>query len=312
MSCISNFHWYYFDLHSADGYDLICTIHPAPFNSVFDIAIIDIYLYNGAETLVHHFFVVPQKELRRSEDPFVLELDKHNFIRKSGGHILVRIRDGETCGLTLELNDPHPLKQPVRSDILPGGAGEESFEWVVHTPYAPATAELKFSGKTHILNGLGYHDYNGGSINLKQSLRYWFWGKYYLRDSLIVYGYIQDRYNNSKKLLLRADKEGTAIDRRAEVEADKHRLRYKGPLGEYDFSVEPAQLLDRVDFFMPAVKAPLFLIKLLEVGAHFSGRIKFLKPLNRFLTNSVYKRYRSRGTDQKGRALSCFYEEMYF
>ncbi|HED10507.1 MAG TPA: hypothetical protein ENJ10_07445 [Caldithrix abyssi] len=312
MSCNSHFHWYYFDLHSADGYDLICTIHPVPFNSVFDIAIIDIYLYHGAETGVHHFFVKPQKDIRRSENPFSLVFDENNYIRKNGNLITVRAVDGNRCRLSLELVDPHPGQEPLSSEILPGAADEDSFEWIVYTPYATATAELYFEGKTYSLRGRGYHDYNGGSVNLKQKLRYWFWGKYYTGDSLIVYGLIKDRLQAETRLLLRAGADGVAMDRQAHVTADKGHLHYDGPLGRFDFTLEPAVMLDRVNFFMPAVKAPLTIIKILELLAHFSGRFKILRPLQALLTNSVYRRFRAEGRDEQGRPLSCFYEEMEF
>ncbi len=311
MSCNSHFHWYYFDLHSADGYDLICTIHPVPFNSVFDIAIIDIYLYRGSDVVVHHFFVKPQKDIRLREKPFTLEFDENNFIRKNGDRISVCVEDDKKCRLTLDMTDPHPAEKPLKSELLPSAAGK-SFEWIVYTPYAAARAELEFDGKTYSLQGRGYHDYNGGSVNLRREVAYWFWGKYYTGDSLVVYGLIRDRRQGETRLLLRADADGVAMDPCANVKADKRELQYDGPLGQFSFTMNPAVMLDRVTFFMPAVNAPLFLLKIIELLAHISGRTKILKPLHLMLTNSVYKRFRAEGVDAHHHPVSCFYEEMEF
>ena len=86
----SNFEWYYFDLHTHNGYDVVCTVHPKPFNSIFNISIFDVFVYKNNKVLFHHFFVKSADQKQNEEAPFVLKYDDNNYIKKTDDLIDIR------------------------------------------------------------------------------------------------------------------------------------------------------------------------------------------------------------------------------
>lgn len=311
MDCYSGFHWYYFDLHDTGGYDLICTIHPRPFNSCFEIAIIDIYLYQRDTVVFHHFFVMPQKDWRTKRSPFRLYAGEENRVVKENGNILVELKD-ERCRLHLELVPAGASTALPECALLADPEPGHHFNWKVFEPYCNGRAEVTFDDRSWKLSGRGYHDFNSGTVNLKKELTGWFWGKFYTADSVTVLGVIEGRSSGVSRLVLQAGEKGACLDDKAVVEGDKSELSFRSKTGSGRFTMEAPVLLDEIRFFMASVTLPGFVVKMIEMAVHLCGRLTVLRPIHKWLSNARYCRYRATGRDEKDRPVFCFFEEMYF
>ncbi len=310
MNCYSGFYWYYFDLHGQNGYDLVCTVHPAPFNSCFDIVIVDIYLYREDHVVFHHFYARPRSELGIAEEPFRLTIGDDNLIEKRETIIRVQLNDGQKCRVDLTLQPLHKSKDTPETELLPNASDHHYFKWKIYAPYCRGKASVRFNGENRQLSGNGYHDFNSGSVNLKRALKSWFWGKYYTPDGLLVYGRIMDRRSAERQVLLTATAAKTLLETDVKATGDKKELTYQSARGGGRFKMNDAVLLDDITFFMAPVNMPGFMVKVMEITAHFCGQIRWLRPLHKLLANARYRRYRAEGTDEKGRPVFSFFEEM--
>ncbi|KAA3613226.1 MAG: hypothetical protein D8M58_13040 [Calditrichaeota bacterium] len=311
MSCYPDFKWYYFDLHSPDGHDIICTIHPKPFNSVFPIAIFDIYIYKDNRVLLHHFFVLPASQETFSEDPFRLEYDKNNFITKTGNEIFVKVQD-EKLDLELSFKDKLQIKEPPKNKLLNDPNIQAAFDWIVYAPLCEGKGKVNWDGNQLNLEGRGYHDFNSGSGNLKKALKYWYWGKYFIEDELFIYGEIISKNKITTKIALDVTNSGLTIDHSPEVKSDKNKINYESNQKNFAFTLNKSNKIDDIIFFMSGLSKQFTLfIKIIEVLFHISGKYKVFSVLKKMIANSRYVRYRRTGKLDDGREVTCFYEEMF-
>jgi len=93
----------------------------------------------------------------------------------------------------------------------PGGGktiyGDEGFfAWVVAVPRARVEGNIKMGDQVIQVRGIGYHDHNWETADLKKILLHWYWGRVYTEDFTLLYAYVKtnDRFGNaaSKPLML--------------------------------------------------------------------------------------------------------------
>lgn len=310
MSIYSEFEWYYFDLHTDDGYDLVCTIHTAPFNSVFNIAIFDIFIYHKKEEVVHYFYVLPKSDLQKYAHPFLLQYDPLNFIKRDGKSIEVNMKD-EQIHLYLTMEDV--VQKPNHSvNQLIDKPKNGNFEWIVYAPFCEAQADIVFGNKTWSLKGRGYHDYNRGDANLKKELKQWVWAKYIEKDFMLVYGDIITRKNESKKIAVAIHSEQVEIDQNPvyKEEDGQQVIRFKER--EYRYFFSDSYTVDHVRFYMSSWPQSLkFFVKIIEAGIHFTSRMPLINRLTNLFRTVSYKRVKSVGKNSNGQPVVRFNEEMY-
>ncbi len=310
MSCYPNFEWYYFDLHSDNGYDVICAIHPTPFNSVFEIAIIDIYIYKDNEVLLHHFFVKPASDKTIQEDPFLLSYDKQNYIKKWDDQIEVKVKD-ETVDLSISFTDLLKIKNPQKNKLIEESA-EGSFDWIVYAPFCEGQGTIKWNNQELNLDGCGYHDYNCGSGNLRKAVKYWYWGKYFFGDELFIYGEIVSKNNKTTKIGVYISQNGIEFDHQAIMSKRDNKIFYTMNHKKFNFVLEEPNKIDDIFFYMSGLpKALVKLVKVKELFFHIIDRISILSSLKKLLSNGNYIRYRRLGKLEDGKDVKSFYEEMY-
>ena len=306
MNIYSNFEWYYFDLHCDNGYDVVCTIHPKPFNSAFDIAIFDVFVYKENNILFHHFFIKPANQLQKTESPFKLSYDPQNYIRKNDDKIDVSISD-ESINLKLNFQQSFKTK-PLKTELIESDESESLFKWIVYAPACKGFVDLKFENYDLALLGTGYHDYNSGSANLKKELKYWYWGKYYFDNKLLIYGDIVTRDNVAKKVSLFVDGEHSKMLQSVNVKIDDNRVLFN----DYIFDMKPAKEMDGIQFYMTRFLGIPFLVKIIETITHLVKPYPAFKFLTQMINNTRYKRFRSIGSTSENKPVVCFYEEMIF
>jgi hypothetical protein len=306
------FEWYYFDIHTDDGYDVIFTLHTKPFNSVFDISIFDVFIYKDNQPLIHHFFIRPQNELSISQNPFCLIVDGDNYIRKSNNLIEVAVKD-EKINLSLKFNNLLPEQKPVEMELYPDQEKGKYFKWIVYAPLCDAEGELTWDNNNIKIQGRGYHDYNAGNINLKKRLSGWHWSKFFYGENLLIFGEIVPRKNKTKRVLVHVTPEGCRKDDSPVKIEDGKNLQIKSPVVNFQFSNKEIFNIDAIRFYisqLPAILLPL--TKLWEITAHISTKNKFLSILKNILTNVKYIRYRKTGIADQKDLINSFHEEIHF
>jgi len=78
----------------------------------------------------------------------------------------------------------------------PGGGktlyGDEGFfAWVVPVPRARVEGTIRIGEETIPAKGIGYHDHNWETADLKQVITHWYWGRVYTDDFTVLYAYVK-------------------------------------------------------------------------------------------------------------------------
>ncbi len=306
-----NFEWFYYDLHSKDGFDLICTIHTKPFNSIFEIILFDIFLYKDSEVVLHHYFTLNKSDIMENPGSYLLYFNEKNHVVKNDEEFIVTLNDHDV-DFNLKLFDL-PKYSVSEHELLNHPNENESFIWKLFSPYCTGNAILKWDNQERSLSGIAYHDYNAGSINLKTKLNCWFWGKYYFDNKMLVYGEIIARDKSVRKISLLVSKNQIIVDDAPLKKNDENKttITFKG--NDYCFEIKSSNIVDKVSFFMARFFTDIKIWqKVVEVVYFMSMQYCFLKPIKKVLANTRYKRLKSHGLTQNGLKFYCFYEEMNF
>jgi len=299
-----NFAWYYFDLHSTDGYDLILTWHIQPFQTVFPITIFDLFVYREGRKLLHKFTALPAGKLHRDEQESQISAPGLNFKKESGQYLIEADQPEFRLKFRLKRNPSSEVKQ---FELLPV-PGESSFNWRLFEMLQPAECELETNGQKYRFSGPGYHDYNAGNINLKKELNRWSWLKLFYPDRILVLGEIEDRQQKRRQVAVSSA--GGTIN---QFQEDEDRLLISSSDGLEAIQLAAPVGLDMVRFYMSATaRVWLPWQKLREVSAVLTANRKPLSVLHRSLTNVEYRRFRQQATDSRGREISIFREEIRF
>lgn len=310
MSLYAPFEWFYFDLHSDDGLDLVCTVHPHPFNSVFNIALCDIYIYRGQDTILHHFFVIPPPETASAGPGHDLKLNDNNIINYKNDCISVRLKDDD-LELTFDLKKGVPPKELRRHQLMPSEQSG-SFNWIVSAGSTGARASVTFKKQRWELSGTGYHDYNSGDVNLKKKLKYWLWAKLYTSDGLLVVGNIVDGKHNQRNIAFLQHGDDLIFDDLVEISDRGSEVVYRAFKKTFTFKRIQRELVDEAYFYMKRHDRAYYYTAGREV---ISGLVRGQKKLNflkRIVNNTHYRRLRISCEDTAGNTVSGFMEEMYF
>jgi len=270
---------------------------------------VDIYLYKGEKTELHHFFVLPQKAIKETRSPFKLDFGNGNFISKDKNKIEVFVLDKRVI-LEMHLQNDAPSEKVLQTSLLPKEYPDDGFYWKVFAPHCSGKARIKFDGKEISLQGPAYHDFNGGSANLKQILKYWYWGKYAFDGQLFIYGEITTREEGTRRIALLAADGQVQMDenpRRKEQDGTEH---YATRMGEFVFCMGERKQIDAINFSMSTLNSSLA-TKILEILFQLSARLPGFSHLHRRMENAHYHRYRSNGVCDDGRPVKTFYEEMF-
>jgi len=86
-----------------------------------------------------------------------------------------------------------------RSEIQgwkPGGGrtdygNQGLFAWVVAVPRASVEGTIKIGEETIPAKGIGYHDHNWETADLKKVITHWYWGRVYAEDFTLLYAYVK-------------------------------------------------------------------------------------------------------------------------
>ncbi len=305
----NSFEWYYFDIHSHNGYDVVFTLHVKPFMSSFEVSIFDFFIYRKNKLILHHFFSRKQEELQENSDGCILKFDADNYLKKEGSAFHIHIREKE-LDFNLLLNSILPNYKPIHVNILPEALEKEQFNWIVYAPLCNASGTMRYRNQTFSLEGKGYHDYNGGTINLKKELKGWYWGKFFEEDRLTILGQIIARNGNVKNVALTMDE--THIELKEDIPINRSEDAIRA--GAFRFIPQKQWLLDDVHFLFLSAATPtaLFINKIIEFSLYMVSRIPGIRLFHTWASNTRYRRFRAEGNGSSRSPVVSFSEEIVF
>ena len=306
------FEWYYFDIHTNDGFDLVFTLHTKPFSSVFDIAIWDVFLYKENEPHFHHFLVRPQIEAIVHKNHLEIEADDLNYLRKTTDTIQFSVQDG-SVELSMSMRNKQAGINPIETELLPDWDNGKFFKWIVLAPDCECEGSISFKGEKIDLRGRGYHDYNCGNITLNKVLKSWFWGKYYHKDVINIYGSILAKSGNKKELFLQVTENENILDEEVERIDDQKELCIKSTQTAFLYKIHKEYIVDDILFYMSTM--PKYLLpfaKIRELLAHLFLTKSQLSIMKKLFTNVRYTRHRSEGVVNGQHKAHSFTENMQF
>ncbi len=305
-----SFEWFYIDVHSENGYDLVFTMHTKPFSSVFDITIWDLFVYKDNRLYLHHFFTRPQNQLGRQDQPVMLHTDEHNFLQHNQSGAQLSLSDKE---IELDLQLEYAPSPQNEYELLTDPGPERSFRWILYAPYCRARGLLRKANEEIDFTGTAYHDYNSGNIVLKKELKRWYWKKFYFNERLLIYGDIVDRQGKVRRILIEADEKRRKVMNTVEEEKTDRALILKTPEKNWCYQTDKVIQIDDIRFYTtPQQNRGNIFSKMREIAAFVSISRHWLRPLQYIFTNARYKRYRTEGVMNDRYTCSTFHEEMYF
>jgi hypothetical protein len=65
------------------------------------------------------------------------------------------------------------------------------FAWVVAVPRARVEGTIRIGEEAIPVKGIGYHDHNWETADLKKVVSYWHWGRIYTEDFTLLYAYVK-------------------------------------------------------------------------------------------------------------------------
>jgi len=145
------------------------------------------------------------------------------------------------------------------------------FAWIVPIPRARVEGTVRIGDTVIKARGVGYHDHNWGTADMKRILTHWYWGRIYAEDFTLIYAYVRTgrRFANacSKPLMIaHGDRVIYSTGQWELVEgppvfnavANRHYPRYvtiDAP-GEFSLRLDVKEIIDAHDF-LEAIGRPL-------------------------------------------------------
>lgn len=302
--------WYYFDVHTLDGYDVVFTLHNRPFMSLFDVAIFDFFIYYENRCILHHFFTLPQAQERLQKEPFLLRYDNRNYIKEKDDGMEVVAGDSR---LTLQLHLTNCLPPAKKIHLRLPVNDDRYFAWQLSAPQSASAGRISWDKRKVSLQGRGYHDRNYGTIHLKKVLNGWRWAKFYLPQEMIILGEIDFRNGDKRSVLVRCAEQGCRWTQEVETKRVNEVLKISGSLGSIELRHQSGQRIDRTYFLIPTWPPAVRQIeKVRELLAFFTIHFKVLRPLKKLFTNGRYERYKNVYLTQDAREASAFQERIFF
>jgi len=198
--------WWYFDARLDDGHVVVGFLQASELMTRKPGIELHIYTPSGEKLSVVKSFT--PGDLRASEthcDVWVGQ--NHGYIVDPGEeHLPVHhfMIDADGLGVDLTFQSELPAWKPGGGRTYYGDRGY--FGWVVPVPRARVEGAIRLHGRTVPVKGIGYHDHNVVTADMRRILSRWHWGRLYADEFTLLYAYVitGKRFGNaaSKPLML--------------------------------------------------------------------------------------------------------------
>ena len=276
-----SYEWWYFDAISTDGYSVVIIFYDGnPFSRRYISSLeseenalaeqypaISISIYKDNRPVFYSFEEVEPVNASFSSKKPAGNIGLSNFEgAQKGDGIEYKIELNQT------LLNGDSLKGTVIFDAISVNLNEselhlstehpnEMHEWNLVAPKCNVTGELFLDGyhKERIdFKGFGYHDHNRGDEPMRESFRQWYWGRYHLKNSTVVYYLMEENGIWDEKAWIVEDdgkirKMADQIDKR-DPELSVFGLRCSRSIslkdGDSELFIQKERVLDSGPFYM--------------------------------------------------------------
>lgn len=190
------FEWWYNDVHFENGYSCVIVYHRACgfLHPRLHLITKEIYTPDGEKIVSSNIFR-PQ-DCSASESKCDVKLGE-NYFRQEGENYLV-FAPGDDMSIDLVFRRVIPGWKPAGGYLY--NNHDQVQGWVVPVPRAEVQGTVKVRGKEMKVKGLGYHDHNWSNVNMHDSLRNWYWGRFHHPEYTLIYYYLYPARTNEPNI----------------------------------------------------------------------------------------------------------------
>jgi hypothetical protein len=185
--------WWYFDARLEDGHVVVGFLQASELMTRKPGIELHVYKPSGEKLSVVKKF--PDSALRASQEKCDVWVgNNHCFAEwpEEGNlptHYLHIAEEGMEADLTFVSEVPG--WKPGKGKTIYGDRGY--FSWLVPVPRARVEGTVRFEGKTLEARGIGYHDHNVVTADMRRILSFWYWGRLYTEEFTLLYAYVKTR-----------------------------------------------------------------------------------------------------------------------
>ena len=185
--------WWYFDARLEDGHVVVGFLQASELMTRKPGIELHVYKPSGEKLSVVKKFA--DSDLRASEEKCDVWVgDNHCYVEwpEEGDlptHYLHIAEEGMEADLTFVSEVPG--WKPGKGRTLYGDRGY--FSWLVPAPRARLEGTVKFEGRTLEAKGIGYHDHNVVTADMRRILSFWYWGRLYTDEFTLLYAYVRTK-----------------------------------------------------------------------------------------------------------------------
>lgn len=277
-----SYEWWYFDAISEDGYSIVIIFYEGnPFSrryihklergndaAAVNFPALSISLYKEGSPLYYGFRECEPSQASFSADQPEGEVEGSFFsCEEVSGELIYRVNLNQSLSGGDSIRGELEFRSASRELFEAGeDQGEKSHFWNLIQPKCSVSGELQISGYSEervLFTGTGYHDHNTGAEPMKESFDEWYWGRYHLRESTLIY-YLMNLGGKWEKAFWLIGDDGHVEQGNSAVMSEK---------GLSLFGLETAR---KIEFTGENFKAMLQLDRVIDNGPfyqRYSGRV---------------------------------------
>lgn len=220
-----SYEWWYFDAQSSDGYSIVVIFYEGnPFSKRYikgissgkeNLAVfypaISISLYKEGHPIFYTFEEFTPDECNFSAEEPLGNAGNNSFTGEKIGEQLQyqinldhKLENGDSISGSLRFTSTD-----LKFSLLDSSSEASSAHvWNLVMPSANVHGKLRLGGTTSEtihFKGTGYHDHNFGTEPMKDTFDEWYWGRYHLGESTLVYYLMRIENRWEKKAWLLKD-----------------------------------------------------------------------------------------------------------
>jgi len=183
----SDFEWWYFDAHFADGSTAVAVFFTKPlFNRQQELNPgIALTLTAPEGRKLFNWISIPRHLFSAGQDGCDVRMGK-SWVRGDLHSYTLHV-EGQVLSLDVSLSAVAPPWRPGSGKNYYDHHLKHYFAWLAAVPYGKVQGTLAYEGKKVKVSGYGYHDHNWGNINLANIMSHWYWGRAHVRDFTLIF-----------------------------------------------------------------------------------------------------------------------------